>query len=162
MEGTRNQKAGILKQGCRACIGIQPDEAREAIAAVAEKTGADLRFANQDFQCFEQYGRMVFEDGHGLLDLDLPALAGRFQIDNAGLAIAAIRMLDDERITPDHIQDGLARVTWPARMERLEPGYLHTLVPAGTELWLETAPQGDFFFRLWISRITESFSNWLG
>ncbi len=131
------EKAGILKQGCRACIGIQPDEARGAIEAVAAKLGAELKFANQDFQCFEQYGRMVFQDGHGLLDLDLPALAGRFQIDNAGLAIAAIRTLNDRRITPDHIASGLAQVTWPARMERLEPGYLHTLVPAGTEIWLD-------------------------
>lgn len=131
------EKAGILKQGCRACIGIQKDEARDAIEAVAEKVGADLQFANQDFQCFEQYGRMVFQDERGLLDLTLPALAGRFQIDNAGLAIAAVRTLDDGRITPDHIQVGLAQVTWSARMERLEPGYLHTLVPAGTEIWLD-------------------------
>ncbi len=131
------EKAGILKQGVRACVGIQQDEAREAIEAVAAKIGAKLKFANQDFQCFEQYGRMVFQDEDGLLDLDLPALAGRFQIDNAGLAIAAIRTLDDKRITPDHIADGLARVTWSARMERLEPGHLHTLVPAGTEIWLD-------------------------
>lgn len=131
------EKAGILKQGCQACIGIQQDEAREAIEAVAEKVGADLKVANRDFQSFEQYGRMVFQDELGLLDLDLPPLVGRFQIDNAGLAIAAIRTMDDERITPDHIQDGLAQVTWSARMERLEPGYLHTLVPAGTEIWLD-------------------------
>jgi len=131
------EKAGILKQGRPACVGIQQDEARDAIEAVAAKVGAKLKFANQDFQCFEQYGRMVFQDEGCLLDLDLPTLAGRFQIDNAGLAIAAIRTLDDELITPDHIAKGLANVTWSARMERLEPGYLHTLVPVGTEIWLD-------------------------
>lgn len=131
------EKAGILKQGRPACIGIQPDEARTAIETIAAKVGAVAKFANQDFQCFEQYGRMVFQDDNGLLDLDLPSLAGRFQIDNAGLAIAAIRTLDDDRITTDHIAHGLANVTWSARMERLEPGYLHTLVPAGTEIWLD-------------------------
>ena len=131
------EKAGILKQGRPACIGIQQDEARAAIEAAAARVGAELKVANQDFQCFEQYGRMVFQDENGLLDLDLPSLSGRFQIDNAGLAIAAIRTLDDKRITADHIAAGLANVKWSARMERLEPGYLHTLVPAGTEIWLD-------------------------
>lgn len=132
-----SEKAGILKQGRPACVGIQQDEARTAIEIVAAKVGAHLKFANQDFQCFEQYGRMVFQDDDGLLDLDLPSLTGRFQIDNAGLAIAAIRALNDDRITVEHIAAGLADVTWSARMERLEPGYLHTLVPAGTEIWLD-------------------------
>ena len=131
------EKAGILKPGRPACIGVQHDEARAAIEAAAARVGARARFANQAFQCFEQYGRMVFQDQDGLLDLDLPPLPGRFQIDNAGLAIAAVRTLDDGRISADHIAGGLADVKWPARMERLEPGFLHTLVPAGTEIWLD-------------------------
>jgi len=131
------EKAGILKRNCLACIGIQHDEAREAIEQTGEKLGASMKFANQDFQCFEQYGRLVYQDEDELLDLDLPALPGRFQIDNAGLAIAAIRTLADERITQAHIAQGLTSVKWSARMERLEPGHLHTLVPEGTEIWLD-------------------------
>jgi dihydrofolate synthase/folylpolyglutamate synthase len=131
------EKAGILKRDCPACIGIQRDEAREAIQATGEAVGAPMIFANQDFQCFEQYGRLVFQDGDELLDLDLPALPGRFQIDNAGLAIASIRALNDDRISTDHIATGISSAKWPARMERLEPGHLHSLVPYGTELWLD-------------------------
>ncbi len=89
-------------------------------APVAAKVGAELKFANQDFQCFEQYGRMVFQDENGLLDLDLPSLLGRFQIDNAGLAIAAIRALDDQRITTDHIAAGLADVRFGGNGESNE------------------------------------------
>ena len=71
-------------------------------------------FANQDFQCFEQYGRLVYQDETALLDLDLPPLPGRFQIDNAGLAIAAVRALQDARIG----HDALARRAWRHRAGR--------------------------------------------
>jgi len=131
------EKAGILKPGVPALIGVQHDEARASIEAQGEKVGAVLAFANQDFQCFEQYGRMVYQDETALIDLDLPPLPGRFQIDNAGLAISAVRALDDARIGIEAISAGIAATRWTARMELLEPGYLHTLVPEGTEIWLD-------------------------
>jgi dihydrofolate synthase/folylpolyglutamate synthase len=131
------EKAGILKRDVPALIGVQHDDAREAIEAQGRKVGAVMAFANQDFQCFEQYGRMVYQDETALIDLDLPPLPGRFQIDNAGLAIATVRALDDARIGNEQIAAGLAATRWTARMELLEPGYLHTLVPEGTEIWLD-------------------------
>lgn len=131
------EKAGILKAGVPALIGVQRDEAREAIEAQGRKVGATMAIANQDFQCFEQYGRMVYQDETALLDLPLPPLPGRFQIDNAGLAIATVRALNDARITSEAIPAGLSATRWTARMELLEPGYLHTLVPEGTEIWLD-------------------------
>ncbi|MEE4235777.1 MAG: folylpolyglutamate synthase/dihydrofolate synthase family protein [Anderseniella sp.] len=131
------EKAGILKAGVPGVIGVQHEEARDAIERQGNKVGAVMSFANQDFQCFEQYGRMVYQDETALIDLDLPPLPGRFQIDNAGLAIAAVRALKDERIGHEHIAAGIAGTRWTARMELLEPGYLHTLVPEGTELWLD-------------------------
>ncbi len=131
------EKAGILKPRVPALVGVQHDEAREAIEAQGQKVGAVMAFANQDFQCFEQYGRMVYQDETALIDLDLPPLPGRFQIDNAGLAIATVRALGDARIGNAEIAKGLAATRWTARMELLEPGYLHTLVPEGTEIWLD-------------------------
>ena len=131
------EKAGILKPGVPAAIGIQQDAAREAIEQQGRKVGAPMVFASQDFQCFEQYGRMVYQDETALIDLDLPPLPGRFQIDNAGLAIAAVRQLHDARIGNDALARGLAATRWTARMELLEPGELHALVPEGTEIWLD-------------------------
>jgi dihydrofolate synthase/folylpolyglutamate synthase len=93
--------------------------------------------ANQDWQSFEQHGRMVFTDAGGLLDLPLPQLVGRHQIDNAGNAVAAVRALADPRITDQHIAQGLKTVTWPARMQRLGPGALWRHLPADAELWLD-------------------------
>ena len=131
------EKAGILKRGRPAVIGIQPDEARAAIERVGERLRAELHISGQDWQAYEQHGRLVFQDENGLLDLPMPQLKGRHQIDNAGNAIAAIRLLNDARITDRHIADGLKATSWPARMQRLGQGALSALVPADAELWLD-------------------------
>ncbi len=132
-----HEKAGILKRHCPAIVGVQPDEARDEIERVAARVQAPLAIAGQDWQAYEQHGRLVFQDENGLLDLPLPQLRGRHQIDNAGNAIAAIRQLSDPRISDAHIAEGLKATTWPARMQRLGPGALSPLLPPETELWLD-------------------------
>ncbi len=132
-----HEKAGILKNGVPAIIGAQPDEVRAEIECVAEKIGSPVFIANQDWQSFEQHGRLVFQDENSLLDLSLPQLNGRHQVDNAGNAIAAIRLLDDVRVSETHIEQGLRSVVWPARMQKLGPGALTNLIPKDAELWLD-------------------------
>lgn len=131
------EKAGILKPGRPAVIGVQPDEARAAIEKAGARAQAELHIAGQDWQAYEQHGRLVFQDEQGLLDLPMPQLKGRHQIDNAGNAIAAVRLLDDPRIGEAHIAEGVKATFWPARMQRLGPGALLALVPADAELWLD-------------------------
>ena len=131
------EKAGILKRGRPAIIGAQPDEARDAIARVGERVRAELHIAGQDWQAYEQHGRLVFQDEAGLLDLPMPQLKGRHQIDNAGNAIAAVRCLNDPRIGDVHIAGGVKSTSWPARMQRLGQGALTAMVPAEAELWLD-------------------------
>jgi dihydrofolate synthase/folylpolyglutamate synthase len=132
-----HEKAGILKRGRPAVVGVQPDEARAEIERVAERVRAPLCIAGQDWQAYEQHGRLVFQDEAGLLDLPLPQLKGSHQIDNAGNAIAAVRLLNDPRIGDAHIATGIKATAWPARMQRLGPGALSALVPAEAELWLD-------------------------
>jgi dihydrofolate synthase / folylpolyglutamate synthase len=132
-----HEKAGILKRGCPAIVAVQPDEARAEIERVAARVGAALFIANQDWQSFEQHGRMVFQDEAGLLDLPMPHLRGRHQIDNAGNAIAGVRALGDPCVGESHIAQGLKSVTWPARMQRLGTGTLWSYIAAESELWLD-------------------------
>jgi dihydrofolate synthase/folylpolyglutamate synthase len=132
-----HEKAGILKPGVTAVVGVQPDEARAEIERVAARLRSPLHIAGQDWQSYEQHGRLVFQDENGLLDLPLPQLKGRHQIDNAGNAIATIRLLGDSRIGEAQIGEGLRTTAWPARMQRLGPGALSALIPADAELWLD-------------------------
>ncbi|MDP9136974.1 MAG: bifunctional folylpolyglutamate synthase/dihydrofolate synthase [Pseudomonadota bacterium] len=131
------EKAGILKAGVPAVIAQQPAEALAAIKQVAADQGSPLSIAGEDWLAFEQQARLVYQDGDVLLDLPRPKLHGRFQIDNAGLAIAAIRKLADRRIGEEAMAEGLRKVDWPARMQRLEAGLLTTLAGGGGELWLD-------------------------
>ena len=142
IEEIAREKAGILKRGTIGIVGAQSAEVRGEIECVAEKVGAPLKIANQDWQSYTQYGRLVFKDEDGLLDLPFPALQGPHQIDNAGNAIAAVRALKDERISDAAIEAGLLNVTWPARMQRLTNGHLNELLPIEAELWLDGGHNG--------------------
>lgn len=155
-----HEKAGILKRGVTGIVGVQPEEARDEIETVAARTGAPLLIANQDWQSYEQHGRLVFQDESGLLDLPMPQLQGRHQIDNAGNAIAAIRALGDERISDASIAQGLKTVTWPARMQRLGAGSLHALIAADCELWLDGGhnPSGGRALAQSFSELNERYS----
>lgn len=131
------EKAGIIKPATPVIVGYQPDEARDAILRQAARMKAPTHVAGEDWQSYEEQGRLIFSDEAGLLDLPLPQLPGRFQIQNAGNAIAALRALADPRITDAHLAQGLKSVTWPARMQRLGQGHLSKLLPEGAELWLD-------------------------
>jgi dihydrofolate synthase/folylpolyglutamate synthase len=75
----------------------------------------------------------VFQDESGLLDLPLPALAGAHQIENAGIALAALRALGQSEAA---FEAAMTRVVWPARMQRLRSGPLPEAAPQA-ELWLD-------------------------
>ncbi len=137
------EKAGILKRGAAAIIGPLPEAARAAIEELAAEKNVPLTIARQDFDAFEQHGRLVFQDSEGLLDLPLPALKGRHQIDNAGCAIAIIRALNDSRISEAGIAQGLAAAQWPARLQRLRKGHLSGLLDGNSELWLDGGHNAD-------------------
>jgi dihydrofolate synthase/folylpolyglutamate synthase len=128
-------KAGILKRGSKAVIGIQRDEGRAVIDRAARRLGITPIWQGEDFHGTAQDGRLVYQDEQGLLDLPPPALLGAHQFENAALAIAAARHfglpVDEEAFA-----QGLRHVTWPARMMPLH-GKLRDLLGPGAELWLD-------------------------
>lgn len=131
------EKAGILKRGVPAVIGPQIDEGRAAIEEEAARIGAPLFIWGQEFSAHEEQGHLVYQDEHGLLDLPLPRLPGRHQIDNAGVAICALRQAQMLPLGEDAIARGLREVEWPARLQRLTHGPLVAMLPAHAELWLD-------------------------
>ncbi len=137
------EKAGIVKRGVPCVIGRVPEAARTAIEDVAAKAAAPLAIADQDWQAYEQHGRLVVQDERGLIDLPQPNLVGPHQIQNAGNAIEIIRILNDERIGDAALARGLVSAEWPARMQRIGSGALSELLPRGGELWLDGGHNAD-------------------
>jgi dihydrofolate synthase/folylpolyglutamate synthase len=131
------EKAGILKPGVPCVVGRQEQEALDVIERKAEEVGAPLHVAGRDFDTYEQHGHLVFQTPSRLLDLPLPRLAGRHQIDNAGMAIAAASIVLGDALTQRALEHGLTHAHWPARLERLSVGGLHAYVEEGTEIWLD-------------------------
>jgi len=131
------EKAGIIKPGVPVIVGPQEDAPREVILTRADRLSAPAYVFGQDFSAHQEHGRMVYQDEHGLLDLPLPRLIGRHQIENAAVAIAALRHAGRGWGTDNGIETGLRTVDWPARLQRLTRGPLVDLAPKGAEIWLD-------------------------
>ncbi len=137
LEGIAAEKAGIIKRGVPVIVASQSDAVRDVMEAEAEKLSAPLIIGDQDFQAYEEHGRLIYQDADGLLDLPLPRLAGRHQYVNAATAIATLRVAFGSDFPVSAIEQGLARVEWPARMQKLAGGHLARIAPQGAELWLD-------------------------
>ncbi len=121
------EKAGIMKRDVPVAIGTQPTEVLDVLLAAAERVGAPVRLRDRDWHLAA--GR--YEDANGVLELPTPSLPGAFQLDNAGIAIAAMRASGLAMNAA-----GIARAEWPARLQRLQ-GRLAAMLPTGWELWLD-------------------------
>ena len=137
LEAIAGEKAGILKRGAPAIIARQ----EAGPLKVLERTAAKLRIktfiSGEQWNAHEERSRLVYSDEDGLLDLPRPRLIGRHQIENAGTAIATLRVLGDLKIPAAAFEQGISRADWPARMQRLGTGKLIGLLPQGAELWLD-------------------------
>lgn len=131
------EKAGILKRGVTCVVAQQDDEARSVIVDTAHRIGAKPIVWGQDFDAFEQNGRLVVQTETRVLDLPLPALVGPHQIVNAGTAVTAALQLEELRQNEAAIERGLLTAKWPARMQRLDSGPLPDLLSRNSELWLD-------------------------
>ena len=127
------EKAGIIKRGVPCVVGPQHPDGLAVIEDRAARLGAPLWAHGQHWTVAEDRGRLVYQDENGLLDLPLPNLPGPHQVQNAGAAIAALRLLGQGEAA---CEAAVTRAVWPARMQRLRHGPLVDLAP-GVELWLD-------------------------
>ena len=113
------EKAGILKRNCTAIVGPQCDEALDVIESVADRIGAPLKVHGQHWHVWEEHGRLVYQDESGLLDLPMPVLIGAHQVQNAGIALAALRQLGK----PDQAMEAaMTQVVWPCPIAEIASG----------------------------------------
>jgi len=113
------EKAGIFKPAVPAVVGRVVGEALDVLLGVAAERRSPLRLLGRDFHAeiraegFDYRGRRTIR---GLR----AGLAGRFQVDNAAVALAALEdgsWLDE--IPDDVVSSGVGGVVWPGRLEIL-------------------------------------------
>jgi dihydrofolate synthase/folylpolyglutamate synthase len=137
------EKAGIVKRGVPLIVATQAREALRVIERQAARLQAPIKIAGENWTATEERGRLVYQDEAGLLDLPAPKLYGRHQFENAGAAIAALRVADGLQLPRSAYEIGITKADWPARMQRLSQGALLPLLPAGSELWLDGGHNAD-------------------
>ncbi|MDD3288144.1 MAG: bifunctional folylpolyglutamate synthase/dihydrofolate synthase [Alphaproteobacteria bacterium] len=132
------EKAGIMREKVPCFLAPQPDAAALAsLWRAASALNSPLIVGGREWRVEkinEQSFRFISKNR--VLDLPNPALFGEHQLWNAGLAIAASSALP-LKITDDAMRRAMGSVEWPARLQRLESGKLHALLPPGWELWLD-------------------------
>jgi len=142
LEKIAAEKAAILKRDVPAAIAPQSTSVMAVIERQAKRVGAPLRAAGEHWSVHEERGRLVYQDDDGLLDLPPPRLNGRHQLENAGVAIAALRAAG-LALPLAAFESGIAKAEWPARMQLLAQGKLKALAPAESELWLDGGHNAD-------------------
>ena len=112
------EKAGIIKPGCRAVLYKQTDEVEGVVSTVCRQTGVELTLtapetlqvleAGRDGQRFRYRG----EEYH-------ISLAGAYQVSNAATAIDTVEALRKAGwdIPEKALREGLSAAKWPGRME---------------------------------------------
>lgn len=132
------EKAGILKPNIPAIIGPQHSDALAVIKLKARETNSPLHIFRRDWNITETKNAMKFEVGNSTKYMEKPSLKGNHQIQNAGIALAAVNYLKEYLpITDSEMQQGLKNVYWPARLQKLTAGPLIDLLPNQVELWLD-------------------------
>ncbi|MGE0597545.1 MAG: folylpolyglutamate synthase/dihydrofolate synthase family protein [Hyphomonadaceae bacterium] len=131
-----HHKAGIIKPGVPAIAARQTAEAQDALVKRAAKLSAPLSLYGEHWDAFLRHGRLVVQTPERVLDLPPPTLFGPHQIDNAGLACAA--MLKWRALPDAAFARGVAQVRWPGRLQALTRGPLSAPIRAlGGELWVD-------------------------
>ena len=131
LEAIAGEKAGIIKPGVPVVTGAQDPAVLAVLQAAADRVGAKLAARSRAWEIEPAHGGLRFSDAAGTIEFPAPSLPGPHQIDNAGIAIAALRAAHAE-FSPA----GLAQARWPGRLQRLT-GRLAALLSPQTELWLD-------------------------
>jgi len=118
------EKAGIIKPGRPVVCGAMPEPARAVIARQASLNGSAF-YAADDYLAVEKLQPLVITSPRRILPPVDFALPGAFQAENALTALAALEVLEKTHAfdIPDHaIVNGLSRVVWPGRCQRVTRG----------------------------------------
>ncbi len=113
------EKAGIIKPGKPVVSALQHPEAAEVISRIAGECDALLFIAGSDWTAGAGDSVRLVGPWGDLADVEI-ALAGRHQVENAGLALMASWQLDQELAGNEAVvRAGLKSVVWPGRFERV-------------------------------------------
>ena len=113
------EKAGIIKPGCRTILYHQSREVEEVVEEACRRTGVELtvtRPEELELLSLSPLGQTFRYRGQGPFRI---SLLGEHQLQNAAVALETLWALRDQGwpVTGQAIEKGLEKTVWPARME---------------------------------------------
>jgi dihydrofolate synthase/folylpolyglutamate synthase len=119
------EKAGIIKPGCTVVISPQVEEAGRVFEEITRQrqapliqVGKDVTYKDLGFKGFKQ--TLQVKGRLGEYRLTIPLL-GQYQLDNASVAVGVLEVLMEKgyHIPVQKLVEGMAKVTWEARLQAL-------------------------------------------
>ncbi len=148
LEQIAAEKTGIAKPGTPVVIGHQSPEGTRAISSCFSTNDTHLIWTDQSVSStWNQDGTLNYQGLHTSLNNLRPGIPGRYQAQNASLALAAAEIFIQP--TDDTLRNGILQARWPGRLETI-PGPPTLLLdgahnPAGAIALAEAL--GDFHYR---------------
>jgi len=116
------EKAGIAEPDTPVIIGRQPVEVHKAIADCLQRKNSQLNRAGTDFSSrWNSDSTLDYTGIHVSLERLSPGIPGRYQADNAALALAAAEALSRPamHLPETALRNGISAAHWPGRMETI-------------------------------------------
>tara|TARA_B100001248_G_scaffold60067_1_gene41205 strand:- start:1376 stop:2683 length:1308 start_codon:yes stop_codon:yes gene_type:complete len=138
------EKAGILKPSVPAIIGPQTNKALNVIKRRALELGSSAYIFGEDWNISPANNQLIFKMGSKSCIVPRPNLLGDHQIQNAGCALASIKLLNGQfPVSPQEIDMGLVSINWPARLQKLKEGNLVENLLEDVEIWIDGGHNQD-------------------
>ena len=119
------EKAGIIKNEIPVVFWDGEDESATVFRQIAEA---------ENSTCYSAKKSDIFVNSHTGQGIDFSigceyyrydrlsiGMVGKYQVENAALAVLALYVLNDSRIKESDLENGLKEAFWPGRMEQLSP-----------------------------------------
>ena len=127
------EKAGIIKPFCPVVIGKQNKDALEVITEKAFEQKAPILAQGREWHIKEAANSILYKDENKMMELPKPNLLGTHQIQNAGIAIAALTHLIEKK---EAFYGAVSKAKWPARMQKLSTGPILKAL-GHSDVWLD-------------------------
>ena len=146
------EKAGIIKNGERMIFAKQKKSVLKILRNKAKKLGCFTTIQDEDFRSVCNNSNLLFTDEEKTIPLPKPSLRGTHQVENAGLAIAALL---DLGCTEKALADSMINVCWPGRLQKITEGPLSpNVLGFNAELFVDGAhnPSGGKVLADWSNK----------
>ena len=118
-----HNKCGIIKDNSTVIIAKQSSEVLGYIDEELKRKKIKKYIFSEDFNVSVENNRMIYQDDDGLIDLDMPTMKGSFQIQNAAVALKALKSIG-LKLDNKNISKGIKNTKVEGRIQHVTKGKL--------------------------------------